>query len=223
MKESLELELSNFFWNSYKLFLKDKLSLNELRMALTSPDDAVFYCQKCNPECDTIKTIKAVIARDLDVFLEKLFSELESIPTRDEKKAVMQKVLSALIGFGNYSTKKVDVITTDICMYFAEEATNTERLDEDLHSLNSTLSAAAKFVGKEEIVEPILCKLALMYACLAVSDREGAIKCKQLGKELFTNMWFKSIPELVTLSYLKKMVHERLPISEYELLERYSF
>ena len=63
MKENSDLELSSFFWNSYKLFLNDKLSLNELEKTLTFPGDVVFYQRKCDSEYNIQKAIKRIIAK----------------------------------------------------------------------------------------------------------------------------------------------------------------
>lgn len=227
MKEN-NLELSNFFWNSYKLFLKEKLSLNELKMALTTADDVVFYKNRCDLSCDVQKLIKRMIARELDVFVEELLFELEDIPTRRERKAIMQKFLVVLLGFDAYPSKvggEIKTLCDEVSNYFAPsipEISDNKRLDENLHSLIRSMASASNHISEEEVVEPILCKLALIYSCLATSDREGAMKCKKLAKLLFTNVWFKTMPELVTLSYLKKE-HSLLPVSEFELLERYSF
>lgn len=231
MKENSDLELSNFFWNSYKLFLDGKLSLNELKKTLTVPDDVVFYQRKCDPEFNVQIAIKAMMARELDIFMGELLTELESNPSRAEKKSAMQRILLRLLGFGDYpyNTRRrteLEISCDDIGIHFSSKLGKlpiNKRLDEALHSLIKSMASATNFVKEEEIVEPILCKLVLVYSCLATSDREGAIKCKKLGKEIFTNIWFKSIPELVTLSYLKKMEHGSLPVSELELLEKYSF
>ena len=229
MKEISDLELSNFFWNSYKLFLEEKLALNELKKTLTVPDDVVFYSKKCDPECDAKKTIKTMMARELDVFLEKLFSELKIIPTRIKKKTTMQTILVVLLGFDAYSSKvggEIGTLCNDVSNYFTPSVAKNydyERLDENLHGLIRSMASASTHVLEAEVIEPVLCKLALIYSCLAISDRVGATKCRRLSKSIFTNVWFKSMPELVTLSYLKKMEHGPLPVSELELLERCSF
>ena len=229
MKENSDLELSNLFWNSYKLFLNDKLSLNELEKALTFPGDVVFYQRKCDSGYNVQKAIKRIIARESDEFISKLFSELEIISNRDEKKTTMQKILLVLLRSDEYFDTvggELQKLCDDVSIYFSsslEKSPGNEQLDEALHIFIYLIASAINFVKEEEVLEPVLCKLVLIYACLAVSDRKGAEKCKQLGKKIFTNIWFKSIPEVVTLSYLKKLDHELLPISEFELLERYSF
>ncbi len=227
-KENSDLELSIHFWNSYKLFLNNKLSLNDLGVTLTTADDVIFFKKKCDSECDVQKTIKGMMARALDTFTDKLLTELESIPTRTEKKATMQKVLVALLGFDAYPSKvggEIETLCNDVMNYFFSPHPEpwNERFDVELHELIRSMASASNHVLEEEIVEPILCKLALIYSCLATSDTEGAMKCKRLAKSLFTNIWFKSMPELVTLNCLRKMEHGSLPVSELELLERYSF
>jgi hypothetical protein len=228
MKEKDDLELSNFFWNSYRLFLDEKLSLNELRMALTSADDVIFFKEKCDSECDVQKTIKAMMARELDVFTDELLTELKNIPTRAEKKTTMQKVLVVLLGFGGYLSKvggEVKRACDEVMDYFFSPHLEpwNERFGIELHNYIISMACASNYVSEEEVVEPILCKMGLIYSCLATSDREGASKCKKMAKALFTNIWFKSMPELVTLNCLRKMEHGTLPVSEFKLLERYSF
>ena len=225
MEENLELKVSQKFWDKYKVFMREDLPLRDLKSHITTPDDLVFYCAECDPKCDMQRTTKSIMVTKLNVFLGELFSELENLPNRTEKKILMQKFLLVLLS--NYACVtggKLKADCEEIMLHFSNAIAKSKDngpVDEAFHELVGSMTSYMNYVDSESIIEPILRRLSCIYACLAVSDRKGSLKCKDLSKEITMNLWFKAIPEAVTLWYLKK--RNTQPMSELALLESVSF
>ena len=228
MEENNYLELSRDFWDNYKLFLKQEINLAELKTHLVTADDVKFYHDECDSKCDVATILKSVAKRNLDILIDGFFSVLEATSDTREKKAVARKIL--MIFISNYSSltreKTVKSKASNLMMHFASpfEAVN-ENLYLDL-LINNLILTVFSLKDKQDIegmVNLVLFKFISFYSCLGVSDKEGRIRCNDLGKELSSN-WNVSTPESVTLSILKKRErNSKDSLSELKILEKYSF
>ena len=177
---------------------------------------------------DELLETKAIVSKNLDIFVEKFLSELETEKKCKKRKTIARKVL--MVFLGNYSSLVEGETKTDckeIMYHFSNSISNTEKnenLDSAIQQLVENMITAMKMVeDKEIVVRPIIFKLLCLYAGLTVSDFEGAAKCHDLGKKISSN-WKKYTPINVTLSSLtKRERNSKLPISELALLEKYSF
>ena len=225
MEADLELMVSQNFWDKYKVFMRENRPLCDLKSHITTPDDLIFYCTECDSKCDMQKTIKSIMFKKQSAFLGELFSELENLPSRTEKKIMMQKFMIVLLS--NYAYVIGGELKADckeIMLHFSNTIAKSKEngpVDEAFHELISSMTSNMNCMDSKSIMEPILFRITCIYACLAVSDRKGSSKCKELGKKITTNLWFKAIPEAITLWHLKKRNSQ--PVSELELLESVSF
>lgn len=167
------------------------------------------------------------VAQKLNIFTDEFLSEIEGFPRR-VRKAMAHKVLLTFLGtYSSLASQEAHDKSKELMLHFIPSINDIRQndcLDSAIQELVAHMSHAMNAVeNKESIVRPIIFKLICLYTALAVSDREGVVKCNALGKEL-SPKWSKSTPESVTLSILKKKeVDSKLPINECELLERYSF
>ena len=222
------LELSRDFWDNYKLFLKEELSLTELKRFLVTVDDVIFYHEECDTKCDVVAILKVVMKKSLDTFINEFLLKLAVISNLKRRKGIARKIL--IIFLGNYlcvAKGKAKAKCKEIMIHFSSSFDDTDEND-DLDRLMRNvigLMVSSYYSKKdmESIGNLVLFKFICLYACLAVSDRDGAIKCRSLGKELSEN-WNKSTPEVVTLACLRKISDGlKQQISEIDLLEKFSF
>mgnify|MGYP002868636660 CR=1 FL=1 len=167
------------------------------------------------------------IVQKLNIFTDEFLSELGGAP-QGARKAIAHKVLLTFLGtYSSLVSQEAHDKSKELMLHFIpsiNDIRQNDNLESAIQELVAHMSYAMKTVDdKESIIRPIIFKLICLYAALAVSDREGKVKCNALGKEISSN-WSKSTPESVTLSYLKKKEkNSKLPISECGLLEKYSF
>jgi len=216
-KETL-LELSQSFWDNYKLFLKEKLMLNDLKRCIMNLDDATFYQQECNHRFNIEAYFPRIMNRNLDILIGDLFSELENLSDNEEKRTIFRETL--LIFLGNYSTfihGRAKRICRDIMSHFSSLVgmNGNGGLDHSIQQMVSLISSAKMINEEERAMKQVIFRLMCLYIYLAKSDVVGA----KLGYELCRQLSFtfgQSTPKGVTLSYLKK---RNLCVSE----EKFSF
>ena len=218
--------LSRTFRKNYKLFLKGKVKLGGLKRNFEVPNDIVFFKKYCDRECDLNQSLRQLEMNKLNALIDDLLVVTKGYDKKT-KKSVYRKVLATFLGIytcfveGDCKEKSKEIMfhfSTPIENFPSNETLH----DRTLELLHLLISSRDLVEDKEAFTRPIIFKLICLYTALAVSDREGVVKCNALGKEL-SPKWSKSTPESVTLSILKKKVDSKLPINECELLERYSF
>ena len=167
------------------------------------------------------------IVQKLNIFTDEFLSGMEGTP-RKVRKAMAHKVLLTFLGtYSSLASQEAHDRNKELMLHFIPSINDIRQndcLDSAIQELVAHMSYAMNTVDdKESIIRPIVFKLICLYSALAVSDREGVVKCNALGREI-SPKWSKSTPESVTLSVLKKNeVDSKLPINECELLEKYSF
>ena len=226
-KKGKFVKLSRPFWNSYKLFLKGEISCAELQKSFVILDDIVFFKEEGDKNCEVLQSLKQLELKKLNVLVDSLLAAMKDADN-ETRKAICRKALTVFISnYACFAKGKAKDRSKDILIYFAESAGENkedEILNQKILEMLYLLISSRDIVkDKAAFIQPDVFKLICIYAALAVSDKEGVIKCNQLGKELSTK-WNKSTPEMVTLSILKKRErYSKLPICEVELLEKYSF
>lgn len=219
--------LSRTFRKNYKLFLKGKVKLGGLKRNFEVPNDIVFFKKYCDRECDLNQSLRQLEMNKLNALIDDLLVVTKGYDKKT-KKSVYRKVLATFLGIytcfveGDCKEKSKEIMfhfSTPI-ENFPSNETLHERTLELLHLL---ISSRDLVEDKEAFTRPIIFKLVCLYSASAVSDKEGRIKCNELGKTLTTN-WHKSTPESVTLNILKRREkNSKLPPKESELLEEISF
>lgn len=219
--------LSPIFWNSYKLFLKGEMSPSELKKRVVTAEDIFFFQEECVKSCDILGELQWLELKKVNAIIDALFLAMENVDN-EAKKLICRKALTIFLNnYSCFAEKKSKRRSNEILLYFhlsPQDVPETETLDEKISEmLGLLLSAGEKIKNREAFIRPAVFKIVCVYAALAVSDKEGKIKCQNLGKEISTK-WSKSTPESVTLSCLKKREKDsKLPVSELALLEKYSF
>ena len=219
--------LSPIFWNSYKLFLKGEMSSFELKKRVATAEDIFFFQEECVKSCDILRELQQLELKKVSAIINALFLAIENVDN-ESKKLICRKALTIFLNnYSCFAEKKSKKRSDEILLYFhlsPQDVPETETLDEKISEmLGLLLSSGGKIKNREAFMRPAVFKLVCVYAALAVSDKEGKIKCQNLGKEISTK-WSKSTPESVTLRYLeKKEKNSKLPVSELALLEKYSF
>jgi len=166
-------------------------------------------------------------------FIQDVLSQLESTSDKAERKYLMRNTIRSIIVAYSCLVDDKGLITDcyKVWAHFSMSDGHTEeeeKIGETISSIVESyrmeiISSIKSIELRESVVRPILFKLMCLYAGLAVSDRKGIEKCKNLARKLSVN-WQKTTPESVTLSYLKKREkNSKLPIDELDLLEKYSF
>ena len=228
MEKGRMVQLSGRFWNGYKLLLKEKTSLAELKRKIETTNDILFFKKECDNECDVFTELRQLETKKLNSLIDILLTTM-FVVNEVSKMLILKKILTIFLG--NYSCFAKGCAkekSKEIMLYFVSSIGESIPMDENLEyacleMLDLFLSSRNIVKNKEAFIRPVVFKLVCLYASLAVSDREGAERCKNLGKEL-SFKWNKSTPELVTLSILKRRErNSKLPICERELLEKYSF
>ena len=226
-KKGKFVQLSRPFCSSYKLFLKGEISRTELQKSSETVNDILFFKEECNKNFDVALGLKQLEFKKIDALIDTILSVMNGC-CKDIKKSICRKSLWIFLrNYICFANGKAKTKAKDITLYFSlsmGEAKGNEILNQKILELLDLMLSSREFVkDKEEFTRPIIFKLICLYSALAVSDKDGVIKCNELGKELSTK-WSKSTPESVTLSCLKKREKDsKLPVSELSLLEKYSF
>ena len=166
-------------------------------------------------------------------FIQDILSQLELTSDKDERKYLMRNTIRSIIVAYSCLVDDKGLITDcyKVWAHFSMSDGHTEKEAKIWETSSSIIesymmevrSSIKSIELRESVVRPIVFKLMCLYAGLAVSDRNGAEKCKNLAKKLSVN-WQKTTPESVTLSYLKKREkNSKLPINELNLIEKFSF
>ena len=195
------------FWSRYETLFDIEVPLDELRR---------------NLDLDRMKT-----------FICDMFSLLESTSDKAERKYLMRNTMRNIIIDYSCLIDDEDLMTDcDEVLAHLPTIESYTRKDQQMwrigfsivESYRMEIKSSIKSIElRESVMRPIVFKLMCFYAGLAVSDRAGTEKCKNLAKRISVN-WQKTTPESVTLSYLKKREgNSKLPINELNLLEKYSF
>lgn len=219
--------LSPAFWNSYKLFLKGEMSFSGLQNRFEKVEDVLFFKEEYGERCDVLEGLKKLELKRLNSLVAALLLAIKDVDDKTKKK-IFRKILMVFLGnYSCFAKANAKEKIKDIMLYFipsmVEVPTNEELNQSGLEMLHFFLSSRDFVKDKETFIQPVVFKLICLYIALAVSDKEGQIKCHNLGKQI-DRKWSKSTPESVTLSYLKeKEKNSKLPISEFELLNEYSF
>ena len=174
---------------------------------------------------DVIKELVELRLTKFLHFISVLFLEIDKAKTRT-RKSIFRKVLTSFLEI--YSS--VAVLTEkrksqDIMHYFKISEEMKVELDCDLiESLDGILKffeeSKDQVRSLESFMKPIVYRLICMYIVLAISDKQGANMCKNLGKEL-TEKWGANTAKQVTASYLAK--GEKNDERIEEILECYYF
>lgn len=195
------------FWSRYETLFDIEAPLDELRR---------------NLDLDRMKT-----------FICDMFSLLESTSDKAERKYLMRNTMRNIIIDYSCLIDDEDLMTDcDEVLSHLPMIESYTRKDQQMwrigfsivESYRMEIKSSIKSIElRESVMRPIVFKLMCFYAGLAVSDRKGVEKCKNLAKKLSVN-WQKTTPESVTLSYLKKREKKsKLPINELNLIEKFSF
>ena len=186
------------FWDQYETLFDNDVPLDELR--------------------------KDIDSSRMKAFIYGIFSLLESTSDVVKRRFLMRNFISKIMVSYSYlvddDTLIVDCI--DIISHFSSPLVVAfwAWLQDSRMEIRSSIQSIEL---RESVMRPILFKLLCFYAGLAVSDRAGTEKCKNLAEKLSVN-WQKTTPESVTLSYLEnREKNSKLPINECDLLEKYSF
>ena len=167
-------------------------------------------------------------------FIQDVLSQLESTSDKAERKYLLRNIICHIIVVYSFLIDYEDWISDcdDIMTHFSLPSDEYAERDKKIwqiffsiiKSYRMEVKSSIKSIElRESVVRPIVFKLMCLYAGLAVSDRKGVEKCKNLAKKLSVN-WQKTTPESVTLSYLKKREkNSKLPINELNLIEKFSF
>lgn len=84
--EEYVLNLSRKFWDNYKLFLKEELTLRELEKSITNLSEAVFYQENCNHRFNLAIYAEKHINQNMKQFLGDLFLALKNLSPDSRKK-----------------------------------------------------------------------------------------------------------------------------------------
>lgn len=217
---------SKAFSESYRLFLENRIPISVLRNSMETLNDVTFYRNFCDPKSDISADIHMIILKRLDKVINTLISEMEKCD-KDHRKQMLRTVLITFLGmYSCFSKGSAKEKSNEIILYFSQKTisiSRNETLNEEiLEMLDLFISSRELIKDKEKLFKRVLFKFVCIYATLALSDREGVIKCKELGKNLSKN-WHKSTAEAVTLNILKRREkNSKLPPVEGELLNKIS-
>lgn len=202
------MDLSHSLWDfgvSIKSYLKEKYRTKNRKKNFNSGITNEFFCE--------------------------MFSRIESTSDKMDRKSFLKRLVRIII-FQYSCLVDEDLIADYDCVYEHVALPNGWKEGDKINISplwgceelrNRAKPSIRQIKLRESALGLIVFKLLCFYAGLAVSDRRGAEKCKNLAKKLSVN-WQKTTPESVTLSYLKKNEkNSKLPINELELLEKYSF
>ena len=227
MKKRKAFRLSRSFLGGYKQYLEREINLKELKKRVKTPDDVIFFQEECDIQCNVEKELQTMLQGQLDSLTEIILSEMEN-EMGILRRAIIQKVLIVFLGiYICYAKGEKKTKAEELLFYFTSslgDVPSSEKLNQRILEMMNILVSSRYLVEDEEpLVRPIILKLISLYAGLGISDKNGIIKCGELGKQLYFK-WEKTTPESVTLSCLKMRVkNSKLPINECELLEKYSF
>lgn len=174
------------------------------------------------------KEPKGYIAQKLKVFIDEFLSELEKEQDLKTRKLMFHKVLIVFLGiYSCFAEGEVHENSKNLMLHFlpsVKDIQRNEKLDSVIQDLVSHMYFAMNTAeDKESLIRMIIFKLICIYSALAVSDKDGEIKCHALGEKL-SNNWIKTTPTAVALSVLKnRKKNSNLPFNECELLEELSF
>ena len=174
------------------------------------------------------KEPKGYIAQKLKVFIDEFLSELEKEQDLKTRKLMFHKVLIVFLGiYSCFAEGEVHENSKNLMLHFlpsVKDIQRNEKLDSVIQDLVSHMYFAMNTAeDKESLIRMIIFKLICIYSALAVSDKDGEIKCYALGEKL-SNNWIKTIPIAVALSALKgRKKNSNLPFNEYELLKELTF
>ena len=177
------------------------------------------------------KSKKKINSEVMNEFFCEMFSRIESASDGPERMSFLKRLVRIMVF--QYSCLVDEELIADCdCVY---EHVSLPKGWEKNYKINIPPSWVCEGLReefkpkikhiklRESVLRPIVFRLLCFYAGLAVSDREGAEKCKNLAKKISVN-WQKATPEILTLAYLKKReMNSKLPINELDLLEKYSF
>ena len=128
-------------------------------------------------------------------FIQDVLSQLESTSDKAERKYLLRNINRHIIVVYSCLIDDEDWISDcdDIMTHFSLPSEYAER-DKKIwqiffsivESYRMEVKSSIKSIElRESVVRPIVFKLMCLYAGLAVSDRNGAEKCKNLAKKLF--------------------------------------
>lgn len=217
MRTKMMTGLSPSFRRNYKKFLKGEISILELRKNIEVPKDLIFFWEECNHHRKI--RIDGVISNVVDVFIDNVLSEVEKAQDDKEKKSAILDVLLVFLGhYSCFATKSIKMKCRDLMFHFKPYIGNI-RKNMNLNELTS-LIASNLVEDKVSAMQRIVFKLVCLYACLAISDMDGAAKSTNLAEELSSN-WRNGSTGAVTMICLQRRNHKVK--NEFDLLEKYSF
>lgn len=225
-------KLSPRFERMYNLYIGGYLSLESLKKEFQTVEDVLFY-HRMEPDPSSLDLhLRTVITKNFDDFILHFLGLNGVISCR---KDIMKWAVTELLLF--YVEMEKRELIVKICKELevllksqdgSKEISQDEKivmssLQSDYSSFMMQLVAVTSIANDPlDLTKFFVRQVISIYAGLAVSDREGAAKCRDLGSMVST-YWGKEIPINITLFYLRKSQDEKEGISEKELLERESF
>lgn len=228
MEKGKFVELSQPFWNSYKLFLKGEIPLTKLRKNFNITNDILFFKEECDETCDVFKCLEELRRKKLNAFIYVLLTVMKKLG-REKRGYLLKKYLCMLLSqYACFTTGETKKICNNIIFFLNQKIKEVPRnhaLEQrHLELLHLFITARDLVEDREAFMRPIARKIVCIYAALASSDSKGTTRCRKLGKKISKD-WGKLTPENETLAVLQKIeIHRsRLPIGDGDLLDMYSF